>query len=127
MDRALSIRQPWALMIVLGYKPVENRTWKTKYRGDLLIHAAQKFDNEGYRWIKQNFPHIELPPANGFLNGFQRGGIIGSARLVDCVTEHDSPWFSGPVGLVMADPRPLPFVRCDGRLGLFRFDYIPFG
>lgn len=109
-------------MIVLGFKPVENRTWKTKYRGDLLIHAAQKFDQDGYDWIADNMPHI---PIIGMK--FQRGGIIGSARVVDCVDELDSPWFFGPVGILLADPHPLPFLPVKGRLGLFPCDYIPFG
>lgn len=122
MDRALSIRQPWASMIVLGYKPVENRTWKTNYRGDLLIHAAQAFDQDGYDWISEHLPHI---PIIGMK--FPRGGIIGSARVVDCVTSYDSPWFSGPVGILLADPYELPFLPFKGRLGIFPCPYIPFG
>jgi hypothetical protein len=38
--RALTIRQPWAWLIVHGHKDLENRTWCTSYRGPLLIHAA---------------------------------------------------------------------------------------
>ena len=38
--KAISIRQPWAWLIVNGYKDVENRTWKAKYTGALLIHAG---------------------------------------------------------------------------------------
>jgi hypothetical protein len=37
---SLSIRQPWAWLIVQGHKPIENRTWPTTYRGPLLIHAG---------------------------------------------------------------------------------------
>ena len=39
--KALSIRQPWAWLIVCGHKPLENRSWPTPYRGPLLIHAAK--------------------------------------------------------------------------------------
>ena len=46
--KALSIRQPWASLIVAGIKDIENRSWVTNYRGKLLIHAAQKFDKKGY-------------------------------------------------------------------------------
>src|SRR5690349_14501124 len=42
--KALSIRQPWAWLIVNGHKPVENRSWPTKYTGKLLIHAGQRFE-----------------------------------------------------------------------------------
>ncbi|MCB2188832.1 MAG: ASCH domain-containing protein [Deltaproteobacteria bacterium] len=38
--KCLSIRQPWASLIVAGMKDVENRSWATKYRGPVLIHAA---------------------------------------------------------------------------------------
>lgn len=109
-------------MIVQGFKPVENRTWKTKYRGELLIHACKGFDHDGYHWISETLPHI---PIIGMQ--FPRGGIIGQARVVDCVEEMDSPWFFGPVGIVLADPRPLPFLPFKGRLGIFQCDYIPFG
>lgn len=122
MDRALSIRQPWATMIALGYKPVENRTWATKYRGDLLIHASLQYDKAGHAWIASNMPHIPIDKLE-----FPRGGIIASARVVDCVTAHDSPWFFGPVGILLADPHPLPFLAVKGRLGIFPCDYIPFG
>ena len=44
--KVLSIRQPWAWAIVAGFKPVENRTWKTGYRGPLLIHAGLREDVE---------------------------------------------------------------------------------
>ena len=38
--RALTVKQPWASLLVAGIKTVENRTWTTKYRGPLAIHAA---------------------------------------------------------------------------------------
>src|SRR5580765_3071606 len=44
--KALSIRQPWAWLIVNGHKPVENRSWPTKYTGKLLIHAGQRFEQK---------------------------------------------------------------------------------
>ncbi|MBR4742173.1 MAG: ASCH domain-containing protein [Desulfovibrio sp.] len=40
--KALSIRQPYASAIIFGWKTVEIRSWKTKYRGDLLICSTQK-------------------------------------------------------------------------------------
>jgi hypothetical protein len=48
------------------------------------------------------------------------GGVIGSALVVDIVTRHRGPWFHGPAALVLADPRPEPFVPVRGQLGLFR-------
>lgn len=113
--RALSIRQPWAWLIVNGHKPVENRTWPTQHRGDLLIHAAQTFDHEGLRSVLQSFPALRavLPEQ------YELGGIVGRAQLVACVEHHASDWFTGPYGFVLYDPRPLPFVRWRGELGIF--------
>ena len=42
--KAISIRQPWAWLIVNGYKDVENRTWYTSHRGPLLICASKALD-----------------------------------------------------------------------------------
>jgi ASCH domain len=43
--KALSVRQPWAWLIIAGHKDVENRSWTTTYRGPLLIHAARRPDD----------------------------------------------------------------------------------
>lgn len=45
---ALTVQQPWAWLIVKGYKPIENRTWRTDFRGRLVIHAGKTFDTAGY-------------------------------------------------------------------------------
>ena len=42
--KAISIRQPWAWLVVHGYKDVDNRTWATKHRGPILIHAGKALD-----------------------------------------------------------------------------------
>jgi hypothetical protein len=118
--RALSIIQPWTWCVAHGFKPVENRNWQAsnpglRFRGDVLLHAGQKFDQDGYDWIRDEFPHIPLPKPSEF----ERGGIVGRARIVDVVRRMDSPWFFGPIGLVFADPAPLPFQPCKGALGFF--------
>ena len=115
---ALSIRQPWAWLIVHGHKPVENRGWPTQHRGDLLIHAGRLFDSEGLASVLDVFPGLRaaLP------NQYELGGIVGKAQLVSCVQSHASRWFTGPYGFVMLDPRPLSFVPLRGQLGLFEVD-----
>ena len=45
--KVIVIRQPWAWLIVNGYKDVENRTWVTRYRGMLLIQASARFALKG--------------------------------------------------------------------------------
>jgi hypothetical protein len=113
--KALSIRQPWAWLIVNRFKPVENRTWPTSARGDVLIHAGQVFDVEGLASVLAAFPELKphLPVQ------YDLGGIVGRARVTDCVTQHPSPWFVGPYGFVLEDARPLRFAKWPGKLGFF--------
>lgn len=114
--KALTVRQPWAWLIVNGYKPVENRTWATTYRGPVLIHAAASLaDPQSLMdcYALCETLGIELP------DEVDCGGIVGQVQLIDCVKEHPSPWFSGPVGWLLSDPQPLPFRAYKGRLGLF--------
>ena len=121
--KALSIRQPWAYLIVNGYKDIENRSWPTSFRGEVLIHAANGMTKNEYedcretvtainRLIKYpillpEFPHLE------------RGGIIGKAEITDCVHDHDSLWFFGKFGFVIKNAQPLTFTPYKGRLGFF--------
>ena len=118
MIKALSIRQPWAWAIVQGLKPVENRTWRTAYRGLLAIHASKTYDHEGHRYIEAAFG-IEVP-AN-----LPRGALIGSVIVTECVDENGSGWFTGPFGFVMSEAQALPsdrIIHCNGKLGLFNID-----
>lgn len=127
----ISIRQPWAWLIVHGYKPVENRTWPTSIRGDVLIHAAKGMTmaelEAAYEFIASRRIQIPETPVPSQL---QRGGIIGRAKLVDCVRRSDSPWFVGPFGHVFTDPKPLPFQPLKGMLGYFHVEpgaFVPPG
>ena len=125
--KALSIRQPWAWLIVNGYKDVENRSWRTKYRGQVLIHAsAAKPSKEDMRTaaailFKLRGWSRHLPDRDSFY----RGGIIGVATVTDCVVESESPWFFGPVGLQLADAQELPFRPMKGRLSFFETHQRP--
>ena len=40
--KALTIKEPWATLIISGYKKYEFRSWKTNYRGEIFIHASGK-------------------------------------------------------------------------------------
>jgi hypothetical protein len=104
--RILSIRQPWAYLITRGSKNIENRSWPTKYRGQVLIHASLNINR---RACKDH----GLDPAK-----LQTGGVVGIADIADCVTTHRSRWFGGPYGFVLKNRRALPFVKWKGRLGL---------
>ncbi len=69
---AITICQPYAELIVRGEKRVENRTWATSYRGQLLIHAGKSRD-----WLGPG--DLERYPDMPF------GALVGGARLVACV------------------------------------------
>ena len=122
--KILSVRQPWAWLIVAGHKDIENRTWRTSYRGRLLIHASKAMDPEDFpmqrKWIRES--GIVIP------EDLPRGAIVGAATLshVDCGNGYQgdglacsSPWFEGPFGFHMADAvefaEPIPG---RGQLGL---------
>ena len=117
---ALSIRQPWCWHILNSGKDIENRDWPTRFRGRVLIHASKGMTRGEYEdgqdplWSNGG-PTIELPP----IEHLERGGIVGSVEIVDCVAVSDSPWFFGRFGFVLRDPNPLPFVPWKGRLGFF--------
>lgn len=124
--KALSIRQPWANLIVHAGKDIENRTWSTRYRGPVLIHAGQGMTYRELA-VAEAFARTALgldgaptgPVTPGTLH---RGGIIGAAEVVDCVRTSASPWFMGPWGFVLANAKPLPFRACKGQLGFFDVD-----
>lgn len=112
--KALSIRQPWAWLIVMGHQDVENRTWYTSFRGKFLVHAGKKFDYAGYKWVVSEMD-LAMPEPHEL----GRGGIIGAAEIMECVTQHNSQWFSGPYGFVLESAQPLRFVPLRGKLGFF--------
>ncbi|WP_234053710.1 MULTISPECIES: hypothetical protein [unclassified Xanthobacter] len=102
---ALSIRQPYPHHIFHDGKDVENRDWATKRRGWFMVHAGvstAEIDLEDER-------ERALP----------RGGIVGMARIIDCVTQMDSDWFFGRHGFVLRDAFPLPLLPCNGAQGFF--------
>lgn len=125
--KALSIKQPWAWLIVNGIKPVENRDWYCNYRGPLLIHAGKQLDVEGMMWLGNNWHKSGMPTevGNMFDNWkicgctFDQGGIVGRVEMTKCTTSHDSPFFFGPYGFIMEKPEVLPFIPYRGQLKIF--------
>lgn len=71
--KVISIKQPYASLIAEGYKEYEFRTWKTKYRGPILIHASLNEDKaaiEKYKDLNLKYP---------------KGCILAKATLNDCI------------------------------------------
>lgn len=72
--KVLTVKQPWATLIIQGNKRFEFRSWQTKYRGELLIHAGKGIDKEAMKRLAKYLPE-ELP----------YGKILGKVKLVDCI------------------------------------------
>jgi hypothetical protein len=105
--KCLSIKQPWANMIVDGQKTIELRSWSTPYRGQLLIHSSKR-------------PNIE--PA---------GCILAVCDLVDCrpmvpgdeEASGGCPWQPETWSWVLRDVQRIdPPIPARGRLGLWEYD-----
>ena len=126
MIRALSLQQPWADVVLRHGKMVENRKWKTNYRGIFLIHASKTYDKEGESFIRSVLPDINLDS----LRIAPRGYIVGAATLIDCVqassipllenSTYRSPWALGPwcflLDCILSFNEPVP---CRGMLNFF--------
>lgn len=76
--KALSLTQPMAWAIFHG-KDVENRTWKTNFRGRVYIHASKKFDRVHYNFLI-SARILYLPEPCEFVHG----AIIGEVDILDC-------------------------------------------
>ena len=104
--KILSIRQPLAYLITQGSKNIENRSWRTNYRGPFLVHASLNIDRRAC--LEHGLDPKKL----------QTGGVVGIADIVDCVQKHKSRWFLGPYGFVLRNRSALPFVKWRGALGV---------
>jgi hypothetical protein len=113
MMRILTLKQPWASLIIGGHKDVENRTWATDYRGDLAIIAGFGIDRD-VRALKLMREHLFIDDTRKL----PRGCVIGIVEVFDMVTQSASPWFSGPVGWCVRDPRRTTLLQWRGSLGL---------
>ncbi|MEI8195002.1 MAG: ASCH domain-containing protein [Phycisphaerae bacterium] len=86
--KCLSLWQPWASLVVHGFKHVETRSWETSYRGPLLIHASAKFDRPSMDLIatpifEAAFVQVGVNYAN--CDDLPFGAIIGVVDLIKCV------------------------------------------
>ena len=109
-QRAISIRQPWAYAILHLGKNVENRPWRTHFRGPILIQAGLRIERDEAHKLK-------LDPAR-----LPTGVIVGSVEIVDCIRNSKSKWANrGQWHWILKNPRvlakPIPF---KGALGVMR-------
>jgi hypothetical protein len=119
--KAISIRPPWAWAILHAGKDIENRTWKTKMRGTIAVHASQTMSRPSYEsaveQIRKIAPGVTLPTFEAMV----RGAIVGLVDLVGCDELTKSKWHvRDHYGFLLAHPRvlrePIP---CNGRLSFW--------
>jgi ASCH domain len=124
---ALSIKQPWAALLVSGRKTIEIRKWPTAIRGRVLIHAGRTADHRPQGWALVS---DELRPLTQF-----RGGVIGTADLNGCVMYrtqakfaadvdkhcNEPSWFTPPqmYGFTFGGATDLPFYPWKGNVRFF--------
>lgn len=127
--KAITVKQPWATLIAEGYKKYEFRTWKTKYRGDILIHAGKGIDKKAMEKFKNL--NLEYPV----------GQIIAKATITDCIYvdeefaqklfKKDSVVYRGLIdkgdwdgyGLKLENVEKIKPIEVNGKLNLWDYDY----
>ncbi|MBL8795218.1 MAG: ASCH domain-containing protein [Planctomycetia bacterium] len=85
--KALTIQQPWASLIVAGAKCHETRSWSTRHRGPLLIHAGARFP-EPARLLCRREPFLSALDGRTAAE-LPLGVVIGSVEIVECVRVED--------------------------------------
>jgi hypothetical protein len=133
-EYAISLRQPWATLLVHGLKTIEVRRWPTARRGRVLIHAARIPDDRPEAWSRVPEPLLE--------NAQLRGGIVGAAEITSCQSYrnledfledqakhlNEPGWFeaAGLYGFAFANPEVLAFRKYPGWMRFFPVDPGPF-
>ena len=119
--KALSIKQPYAELILQGKKTIELRKWNTSFRGEFLVHASKTPDQEAMK--KFNFSDLPL------------GFIIGKVNLADvkkyknkieCLKDKDkhlAEYKWGNYGFILTTPIKLKPISCKGNLGFWDYNF----
>ena len=129
--KCLTVRQPWAHAIIFRGKTVENRSWPSKYRGPLLIHAGvsrqELVDRRGsdMGWTPEGY----FPDSTPFprMEEMAFGAVIGQVLLKDVLPYgHElllgNEWADGEWCWLLEDPRPLKTpIMVKGGLGLWTY------
>lgn len=100
--KAITLWQPHASLVAVRAKKIETRSWPTKYRGPLAIHAAQKWNDELSSMLSLWEFQTGLSPLVGMPLDFSkqtwsgvkeehlpRGAVIAICNMVDCIPTDD--------------------------------------
>lgn len=140
--KVLTLTQPWASLVVLGVKRVETRSWRTSYRGELVIHSAKGWSREDRDFAGELVRRGILPAPAADYTGrpphrefpeLPMGALVGEVRLVDVVRtetlrvdaaeEELGDYGPGRFAwlLTEAGAYPPPLVAVRGKLGLWEW------
>lgn len=120
---AISVRQPWAWAIIYGGKTVENRVKRAITLGGmdkqryLAIYASTGMTRDEYEGARDFMASlgVQCPRPDDLV----RGAIIGSVQVDGTTKDSDSPWFFGPLALLLSHAQPHDPIPCSGQLGSF--------
>lgn len=114
---ALTVRQPWADLIMAGAKDVENRTWSTEHRGHLLIHAGLVIDLDAHRKHGRTLKRRSA-------EDYPTGVLLGVVELLDVRRDSRSRWAQrGAWHWVIAHPQRFAPIEVRGQQGLWSYDF----
>lgn len=124
--KVITIRQPWAALIMLGIKNIENRTWSTTYRGRLVIHSSALVND--VEWMSARYTcrrlGVKFPDGDMLLG--KTGELLGTVTLSNIlpalnVGETGADWqVEANYGWVLENPKPFPItIPVRGKLGLW--------
>ncbi len=142
MNKAISLRQPWAWLVAEGYKPIEFRWRSSTFRGECYIHASKKFDDYGYQWLLDhpNLPGVDKVKQMSWCPKIDSdfGAIIGKITVVDCMKVRearlfypDSVWIAiagvslGDTAFILKDALHFPrdkYIPCKGKIAPLFFE-----
>lgn len=117
--KVLSLKQPWAELILQGKKKIEIRKWNTNFRGEFLIHASKNSDEKAMK----KFGFVNLP----------LGFILGKAELVDVKNYKDKTELKfdkdkhladlsfGRFGFILRNAKRIKPVPARGKLNFWEF------
>ena len=137
----LTVKQPWAHLIVHGYKSasggiehklIENRTRRTAYRGELYIHAGKSFDTAAPGYIGDFCPEAKIAVLRNMARiNAERGWIIGRVWLDGCLSPyaklvHENCWAETSAWhWLLSKPEAVVPFPARGQLGIWTMDAPP--
>lgn len=140
--KVITIKQPWASLVVEGHKTIETRSWATKYRGDILIHAGVSNVKKIVKSMPISF-WDRIKDVGLLTPDLPYGAIIGCVTIIDVQlmeagieewmnnSNSDNEqeyafgdWREGRYAWHLENPILFKHsIPCKGQLGLWNFDF----